>query len=69
MSCCSDTIIYTIYKITCDSCGASISLDTIQYPHLYNRRLAVRSIGWSFGRNGVIKCNKCRTHFTSYVPE
>lgn len=65
MSVRSSTIIYTTYFITCDVCGRKEDTSSYYDLHIHNSRDAVRSIGWSFGRGGVIKCDKCRTQFTS----
>ncbi len=65
MSVKSTTIIYTDYIITCDICGRKEDASSYYDIHIHNSRDAVRSIGWSFGRGGVIKCNKCRTQYTS----
>lgn len=53
------TIIYTLYTIICDCCGKSTIVDTGDDRFIYNRRQAVRRIGWHFGRDGFIKCPSC----------
>jgi hypothetical protein len=48
-----------IFKIECDVCGrtASVRKDS---ENIYNAAQAVRSIGWSFGKDKTIKCAQCR---------
>lgn len=65
MGCITETFIFSEYTITCDVCGVKVILDTREHPRVYNRRSAVRSIGWSIGRNEFIKCDKCRSKFNS----
>lgn len=65
MSVKSTTIIYTDYIITCDICGRKEDASSYYDIHIHNSRDAVRSIGWSYGRGGIIKCDKCRTQYTS----
>lgn len=65
MSVNSSTIIYTTYIITCDICGRQDTTNSAIDYHIHNARDAVRSLDWSYGRGGVIKCDKCRTHRTN----
>ena len=65
MSVRSSTIIYTTYIITCDICGKKEDASSYYDYHIHNSRDAVRSLGWSYGRGGIIKCDKCRTQYTS----
>ena len=60
----TETIIYTIYDITCDYCGCSEVVNTsFGYGRsIYNRRLAVRSLGWALQRNDKVMSSNCRCH-------
>lgn len=46
------------YQCICDQCKAIVSVD--KAPSIYNGAQAVRSIGWSFGKDGRVLCKKCR---------
>ena len=65
MSVRSSTTIYTNYIITCDVCGRKEDASSYYDCHIHNSRDAVRSLDWSYGRGGFIKCDKCRTHRTN----
>lgn len=55
----SRTIIYTVYHITCDYCGREDHIDTSHFCRVYNKRDAVRSLGWICQRNDRVMCYKC----------
>lgn len=48
-----------IFVCTCDNCGDSVRVEK-DMSVVYNNASAVRSIGWSFGRNGKVTCHNCR---------
>ncbi len=50
---------YSIYFVKCDKCGC---LEKIErgFSKVYNRAQAVRFFGWSFGRDGQVRCFSCR---------
>ena len=53
----------TVYFCRCDKCGKA--RDVQKGRNLYNGAQAVRSIGWSFGKDGKVLCADCRkTHMT-----
>ncbi len=58
------TIIYTIYKITCDYCGCVEMVDNSRGlgRSIYNRILAVRSLGWALQRGDKVMCRNCRCY-------
>lgn len=64
MSITTRTIIYTIYEITCDYCGCVERVDTsFHYGRsIFNRRVAVRSLGWTLQRGDKVMCSNCRCH-------
>ena len=64
MSVHSKTINETIYTIICDYCGRREEITESRYygKSIFNSRQAVRSLGWSCGRKGNVKCNFCRSY-------
>lgn len=48
-----------IYVCKCDVCG-KIKEVKENYPRIYNGAQAVRSLGWSFGKDKNVKCSDCR---------
>ena len=56
------TITITRYEIKCDYCGMTEYVDTSYKKNVYNRRQAVRSIGWTLQREDKVKCNTCRCY-------
>lgn len=48
-----------IYVCTCDKCNKQIEVES-DNDKIYNSAQAVRSVGWSFGRDGKVKCIRCR---------
>ncbi len=49
------------YYCRCDECGQSSVVE--QTNEIYNGAQAVRSLGWSFGKDGTtVKCSLCRTY-------
>lgn len=50
------------YVCTCDKCGYTREVES-NSERIYNSAQAVRSIGWSFGRDGTIKCDYCRKRY------
>lgn len=54
---------YTIpvYLCICDICGKVKRIEKDYSSNIYNGAQAVRSLGWSFGRDGkTVKCTNCR---------
>lgn len=50
-----------IYVCVCDNCKCKESVEAVSSKNIYNKAQAVRSIGWSFGRDGkTTYCNYCR---------
>ena len=47
------------YVCICDICNRTLEVCGAS-DEIYNRAQAVRSLGWSFGNNGKIKCSFCR---------
>lgn len=49
------------YVCTCDSCGKT--QEVVKSEKNYNQAQAVRSLHWSFSRNGKkVECDKCRRY-------
>lgn len=48
-----------VFVCTCDECGARSEVEE-NYRGIYNGAQAVRSLGWSFGKDKRVKCSKCR---------
>ena len=54
----------TYYRCICDFCKVERDVRR-DYKKIYNGAQAVRSIGWSFGKDGTVLCDNCRlTHTT-----
>ncbi len=51
-----------IFLCTCDTCGTQAEVTQNNNRGIYNGAQAARSLGWSFGQNGNVKCNVCRQH-------
>jgi hypothetical protein len=49
-----------VYRCTCDVCGARQDVLQDDDKGIYNGAQAVRSIGWSFGKNSIVRCKDCR---------
>lgn len=47
------------FRCVCDKCGAVRNVEK-DYDKIYNGAQAVRSLGWSFGKDKSVKCSKCR---------
>ena len=43
----------------CDRCGRIEHVEK-NYDKNYNGAQAVRSLGWSFGKDKTVKCDRCR---------
>lgn len=43
----------------CDDCGRVEYVEK-DYDKIYNGAQAVRSLGWSFGKTGRVRCSSCR---------
>ena len=48
----------TVYVCICDECGKKQHVE--KNLNIYNSAQAVRSIGWSFGKDRSIFCDLCR---------
>ena len=58
MSVGSFTVRYYICK--CDACG---KVETVEGSEaIYKAAQAVRSLGWSYGKDRSVKCHECRMH-------
>ena len=52
---------FVVYSITCDYCGAKREIDTeFILPRVKNRREALHSINWQYGRGGKVRCPNCK---------
>ena len=49
-----------IFLCTCDKCGEQAEVPQNNARGIYNGAQAARSLGWSFGQNGNVKCSVCR---------
>lgn len=49
-----------IFVCTCDICEKCEYVEENLYKGIYNSAQAVRSLGWSFGKDKSVKCSKCR---------
>ncbi len=49
-----------VYVCTCDDCDKSIEVKENKRIGIYNAAQAVRSLGWSFGKDKSVRCDKCR---------
>lgn len=47
------------FRCVCDKCGAVRDVEK-DYDKIYNGAQAVRSLGWSFGKDKIVLCSKCR---------
>ncbi len=52
----SKSILY--YSCICDKCGKYKQVQ--ERDTIYNRAQAVRSLGWSYGKDKSVLCNYCR---------
>lgn len=51
------------YFCQCDKCGKTAKVDPSR--EIYNGAQAVRSLGWSFGKDRRVLCDSCRNaHLT-----
>ena len=51
-----------VYVCCCDDCGRVQQVRSDTALNIKNGAYAVRSIGWSFGRDGkTVICDKCRS--------
>lgn len=48
-----------VFVYTCDICGKVEQVEE-NYHTAYNAAQAVRSIGWSYGKDKSVKCDVCR---------
>ena len=48
-----------VFVCTCDICGR-VEQVRENYSTAYNAAQAVRSIGWSYGKDKSVKCDVCR---------
>ena len=48
-----------VFSCRCDICGKTAEVKE-NYPRIYNGAQAVRSLGWSFGKDKSVKCDRCR---------
>ena len=53
------------FRCICDYCGTMQDVEK-NYDNIYNGAQAVRSLGWSFGKDKSVKCNKCRRSNSFY---
>lgn len=51
---------YPIYVCTCDICGEQTEVPRNCRAKTYNAAQAVRSVGWSYGKDGKVLCHECR---------
>ena len=49
------------YVCICDECNCRETVEGARN-FKYNAAQAIRSIGWSYGRDGKVKCGYCRRH-------
>ena len=50
-----------VFVCKCDICGKLVEVKE-NYHGIYNGAQAVRSLGWSFGKDKSVKCLECRKH-------
>lgn len=55
-----------VYICVCDDCGKRIEVEEDILNGIYNGAQAVRSLGWSFGKDKSVKCDKCRRSNSFY---
>lgn len=48
-----------VFVCKCDVCGRIEEVKE-NYHGIYNGAQAVRSLGWSFGKDKRVKCDRCR---------
>lgn len=48
------------FVCTCDNCGKESTVSENRRIGIYNKAQAVRSLGWSFGKDKSILCDTCR---------
>jgi hypothetical protein len=48
-----------IYNCICDNCKKREMVKK-DWKKIYNGASAVRSLGWSFGKDGTVLCKNCR---------
>lgn len=53
---CSFSVVY--YFCKCDYCGSVRKVEKTE--KIYNGAQAVRSLGWSFGKDSKVRCVLCR---------
>lgn len=51
-----------IFICTCDICHRTVEVAE-DYNKIYNGAQAVRSLGWSYGKDKSVKCDKCRKQY------
>lgn len=51
-----------VFVCTCDVCGSREEVKE-NYNGIYNGAQAVRSLGWSFGKDKSVKCSSCRKRY------
>lgn len=51
-------IVRSYYSIKCDECGWVNLVE--RGGDIYNKAQAVRSLGWSYGRDKSVHCSSCR---------
>lgn len=49
-----------VFVCVCDVCGERADVEESLRNGIYNGAQAVRSLGWSFGKDKSVKCSKCR---------
>ncbi len=54
-----------VFVCKCDDCERLEEVE--ESPEIYNGAQAVRSLGWSFGKDKSVKCDKCRMDNFQYV--
>lgn len=53
---------YPIYYCTCDTCKKRETVERTIVNNTYNGAQAVRSLGWSYGKDGKVLCDTCRRY-------
>lgn len=56
-----------VFVCRCDVCGERQDVEESLSGGIYNGAQAVRSLGWSFGKDKSVKCDKCRMDNFQYV--
>lgn len=49
---------FLVYHCVCDVCGRDLFVKSSEI--VYNRAQAVRSLGWSYGKDRIVRCDTCR---------